>query len=1168
MGTMADSGKRSLPVAVIAFWLVAGAVGASAPAQEKAAVTTDGVDYLRDVKPIFRTHCLRCHGPLKSEAGLRLDTKPLALKGGENGAALAPGQPAASLLWKRVSAGKELRMPPEAAGLSRVEIETLRRWIAAGAVSPEGETPRDPRDHWSYRPVKRPVVPKVGDAQWSQNPVDAFIFRRHQQGQVTPQAVAPRHVLLRRVSLDLIGLPPSSEQLQRFLADESPDAYARAVDRLLASAHYGERWGRHWLDVWRYSDWYGFQKEVRFSQKNIWHWRDWVVESLNADKGYQRMAREMLAGDEIVPFDPENLRATGFLVRNRNTDSREQWIRDTVEHTAKAFLAMTMACVQCHDHPYDPIGQDEYYRYRNIFEPVQVGIDGGGGGPGGLDLAGVARIFDRDRNAATRFYIRGNDKTPDKIRKITPGIPRVIGGWVEPRQVSLPPRARIPHLRKPVAEQTLARLNDNVRRAETAMATAEALMVDFARRLEKPAAAPAKPGGGNLIRDTFTPKRDPRWHTGDGEWAEAPGGGLLQSDVGEEAEGWIEFLPPGGSPREFTLHLVLKLTGDGVARQAGISFDRHEPGGHAEGVFLSAAKNKSGLGFFSESKGERRYADPLFRAFDVPPGREFVIRIHVRDRLINVYVNDVLLQAHRLANRTPGGIRLWTRDASAEFALLQLDRLPGNLAMAPADSIKQFSPSAVLDPADASHRVFFEAIREQAKLKRALQRQELAAHQATWTADAFRLFQAPPREDKQAVATHKKKLEPLAIVAQMAQRRLDVAKAREAKFVADQALVMARSQKRQGPLPGDVGQTIVEQQAKAVVEAEKKVESTAKQLATAVATVEKPSTARYRGLPGSYGSSSGRRLSLAHWVASTKNPLTARVAVNHIWLRHFEQALVTSVFDFGLNGQKPSHPRLLDWLAAELMRPSVVRLVRDGRVAWAAGKPQVKSWSMKHLHRVIVTSRTYRTASTPHENNLTIDPDNRLLWRMPARRMDAETVRDSILSVSGGLDTTLGGPDIPSAEGLSVLRRSLYFHQSPEDQMAFLKLFDAADPAECYQRHRSIVPHQALALFNSEISLVHSRRLARRLSRQFTETTAFIPAAFRRVLSRDVSTAERVICAEFLARREAAYRQAGTVKPSPELVKTAAAPSIDPRVHARENLVHSLFNHHDFVTIK
>ena len=1156
---MVVAGKRT-GVALLLLALVSEPVAAA-----------EGIDYLRDVKPIFKVHCVRCHGPLKSEAELRLDTKALALKGGENGAALVPGQVATSLLLKRVLAEKDTRMPPEGTGLSKPEIETLRAWIAAGAVSPEGETAENPRDHWAYQVVKRPAVPKVDQAEWSQNPVDAFIFSRQQRGQVTPQPTAPRHVLLRRVSLDLIGLPPSSEQLAEFLADKSPDAYDRAVNRLLASPHYGERWGRHWLDVWRYSDWYGFQDQVRFSQKNIWHWRDWVVESLNADKGYQRMAMEMLAGDEIVPFDPGSLRATGFLVRNRNTDSREQWIRDTVEHASKAFLAMTMACVQCHDHPYDPIWHDEYYRYRNIFEPVQVAIDGGGGGPGGVDIAGVARIFDRDRNAATKFYIRGNDKTPDKSRKITPGIPQVIGGWVEPKEVGLPPRARIPHLRKPVAEQTLARLNDNIQQAERAMATAVSLMADFKKRIEKPNGVPEKPGPGNLIRDTFTPKRDQRWRTGAGEWKEMAAGGVRQASVGQDVEGWVEFLPPGGSPLAFTLHVVLKITGGEGAREAGITFDRHEKGGRNEGVFLSAAKNKSGLGFFSEFDGERHYSEPLFRAFEVPVGQEFAIRVHVRDRLINVYVNDVLMQAHQLPARQPGGMRLWTNDASAEFSLLQVDRLSGNLAMAPADSIKLFSPYAALDPADSSHATFFAAVHEQATVKRAVHRQELAAHQAAWTADAFRLFEAPAKEDKAAVEVHKKKLEPLAIVAQLAQRRLAVAKASEAEFLARQELVMARARKQRGPVPGeaaDVVTTDVAQLDKAVADAEKKVESTAKQVAKATEDVEKPSTPRYQGLPGSYGSSSGRRLSLARWVANTKNPLTARVAVNHIWLRHFERALVTSVFEFGLSGETPSHPGLLDWLAAELMQPSMVRSVRDGRVAWTIGKPSAAAWSMKHLHRVIVTSRAYRTSSASNKTNQAVDPDNVLVWRMPPRRMDAETVRDSILSVSGGLDPTLGGPDIPSTDGLSVPRRSLYFHQSPEDQMAFLKLFDGADPAECYQRHVSIVPHQALALFNSEVSLVHSRRLARRLTQQSVETPAFVQAAFRQVLSRDVSSEELVICTGFLEKREAVYRQAKTPKPSADLVKTAAAPSADPRVHARENLVHSLFNHHDFVTIK
>jgi len=1141
----------------------------------------DGIDYLRDVKPIFRTHCVRCHGPLKSEARLRLDTRSLAAKGGENGAALVPGQAAASLLLKRVTAEEETRMPPEGMGLSQAELATLTAWISGGAVAPEDEEPADPRNHWSYQRVRRPAVP-AAEGEWSHNPIDAFIARGHVRGGVAAAKQASPEVLLRRASLDLIGLPPSVEQLQSLQADPSPAAYARAVDSLLESPHYGERWGRHWLDVWRYSDWYGFQSEVRFSQKNMWHYRDWVVESLNADKGYERMAMEMLAGDEMTPFEIGALRATGFLVRNRNTDSREQWIRDTVEHTAKAFLAMTIACVQCHDHPYDPIWHDEYYRYRNIFEPVQVAIDSGGGGPDGIDLAGVARIFDRDQNAATSFYIRGNDKTPDKTRKITPGIPQVIGGWVEPSSVGLPPEARVPPLRPAVADQTLERLNHNISAAEEAMATAMALKADFQKRLEAPGVPPEKPGPGNRIRDTFAPKRSPAWRTGAGAWAELPQGGLAQTQVGEDVEGWLEFTPPGGSPLEFTLHAVLKITGGESTREAGITFDRHDKGGRNEGVYLTASEDRAGLGFFSVFDGERHDSDPLFRAFDVPLGREFALRIHVRGQLINVYVNDVLLAAHKLPAREPGGIRLWTCDASAEFSLLQLDSLPGNLAMAPADSIKQFSPTAELDAAHASHTAFFDAIHELARLRRATQRGELASFQGTLAAERVRLYDVPLREDLEGVAAHKKKVAPLAIVAQMAQRGLAVAKAREAKFLAEQSLVVAKGRRQSGLPPGvaaDAKAAMLQLLAKAVTDAENKAKATSQQLTTSLETLEKPSTAAYSGLPGQYGSSSGRRLSLARWVADARNPLTARVAVNHIWLRHFGRALVTSVFEFGLSGERPSHPELLDWLASELVEPSMEPVGGRGPVAWKKGSPESRPWSMKHLHRLIVTSRAYRSASSPLEKPLATDPDNILVWRMPSRRMDAETVRDSILSVAGGLDPTLGGPDIASSDGLKVPRRSLYFHQSPEDQMAFLKLFDGADPAECYQRHVSIVPHQALALFNSEISLVHARRLARKLTveesakksgKPGTPVAAqvFVERAFRQVLSRDVTTAEAAICLEFLVSRTAAYTQAKTPRPPQALSKSGAAPSADPALHARENLVHSLFNHHDFVTIK
>lgn len=1121
------------------------------------ALAADKVEYERDVKPILRAHCFRCHGPLKTESGLRLDTKALALKGGENGPALVPRDTDNSRILQRITGDDASRMPPEGAPLSQAEIGTLKTWIAGGAVSPADEVAEDPRAHWAYQPIQRAAVPAIEEGNWSLNPIDAFIAHRHRQENITPRPVAARHVLLRRVSLDLTGLPPSRKELREFLADTSPAAYQRAVDRLLASPHYGERWGRHWLDVWRYSDWYGFQNEVRFSQKNIWHWRDWVVDSLNSDKGYQRMVMEMLAGDEIVPFDPANLRATGFLVRNRNTDSREQWIRDTVEHTAKAFLALTMGCVQCHDHPYDPVWHDEYYRFRNIFEPVQVGIDSGGGGAGGIDLAGVARIFDRNKNAATRFYLRGNDRTPDKSRKIIAGVPQVLGNWREPSEVHLPALARIPHLRKPVAEQTIARLQDNIEQGRRAVTTAVSFLAETKRRLVTDSVDASKPATDTLLVETFRPKRNDGWREGPGQWEET-NGGLAQTSTGDEQVCWLEFRPGGGPLQDFTLRVRFRLTGGKQQRSAGISFDRTERKRRSEGLFLTANPDKPGLGFYSEYNGDRTYSDKLHRDFPVSLDRDYVLRVDARERLVNVYVNDVLQQAYQVGSRQPGAFRLWTVDGAAEFFHLRIDPLPADVPMAPADSITLFSPIARLDKSDPTHLSFADVVVEQARRTLEIRKTELASHQATWAADTWKFLEAPPPEDDlTAVETHRARHEELAILAQQAQRQLALSKTRETLFLAEQSLAAATIRAKQAN-----GED--EKLVKALADVKKTFAKTRSQLEAAEKATREPGTPRYSGLSGSYGSSSGRRLSLARWVADEKNPLTARVAVNHIWLRHFGQALVPTVFNFGLSGKKPSHPQLLDWLSVELREPSQV-LSKKSR-GWVPGKPVAPPWSMKHLHRLLVTSRTYRSASSPDASNLDSDPDNVWLWRMPAQRMDAETVRDSVLAVAGTLDRTLGGPDLPTADGMSVARRSLYFHHSPENRMTFLKLFDGADPAECYHRHVSIIPHQALALFNSELSVVQSRKLTRQMSPASSDTDTFIQAAFEQVLSRQPSEKERTICHGFLSTREAVYRSAG--RPVPENSPDADSPAADPRLHARENLVHALLNHHDFVTIK
>ncbi len=268
------------------------------------------------------------------------------------------------------------------------------------------------------------------------NPIDAFIAAEHESRGLTPRPEASRPVLLRRLYLDLTGLPPTPDELHAFLDDESADAYEKVVDRLLASPRYGERWGRHWMDVWRYSDWAGWGKQVRDSQPHIWHWRDWIVESLNRDKPYDRMIVEMLAADEASPDDLDALRATGYLARNFKLLSREKWMQDVVDHTGQAFLGVTLGCARCHDHMYDPILQKDYYQVRAIFEPHQVRIDRV---PGVLDTAkdGIPRAYDAQLDAKTLLFVRGDDRNPTG-KPLAPGVPESLGGSFDVKPVTLP----------------------------------------------------------------------------------------------------------------------------------------------------------------------------------------------------------------------------------------------------------------------------------------------------------------------------------------------------------------------------------------------------------------------------------------------------------------------------------------------------------------------------------------------------------------------------------------------------------------------------------------------------------------------------------------------------------------------------------------------------------
>ena len=442
------------------------------------------VDYVTQVKPILVARCYACHSALRKKSGLRLDTVAALIQGGDAGPAIEPGNSRASYLMEMLTGDSGTRMPPESEGspLTAEQIELFRKWIDEGAHAP-AETPQpDPREHWAYHPPARPEVPRVQNAAWVRNPIDSFVAQGQEKLLLTPVPEADKATLLRRVYLDLIGLPPTREELSAYLANDSPSAYEDVVDRLLASPQYGERWARHWMDVWRYSDWSGYKEEVRESCRHIWRWRDWIVESLNADKGYDRMALEMLAGDEIAPTDPDTLRATGFLVRDWYKFNRDVWLQATVEHTGKAFLGVTLNCCRCHDHKFDPISQLEYYRFRSIFEPYNLRTERM---PGEAELTknGLSRACDLTAEMPTYLLERGDERRPNKDIVITPGTPEVFGSSLKVEPIELPVLAYYPALQEFALQEDLANAASQIVVAKNLLASSEHAVVAAQRSL-------------------------------------------------------------------------------------------------------------------------------------------------------------------------------------------------------------------------------------------------------------------------------------------------------------------------------------------------------------------------------------------------------------------------------------------------------------------------------------------------------------------------------------------------------------------------------------------------------------------------------------------------------------------------------------------------------------
>ncbi|MFQ5731652.1 MAG: DUF1549 domain-containing protein, partial [Planctomycetaceae bacterium] len=368
--------RRTIRIAVCAAALAGLCAADDAPAADAprapAFTPPQLADFERRVRPLLLKRCGRCHGARKQEGGLRLDSRGAVLKGGESGPAVRPGQPQRSLLIDAVRREGDVKMPPDEK-LTKAEVSTLTQWVKAGLPWTPGDAPgqtrRDGKSHWAFQPLRPVSVPVTQNRNWGANAIDAFVLARLEAAGLRPSPPADRRTLIRRATFDLIGLPPSPAEVDRFLADTSPGAFAKVVDRLLASPRYGERWGRHWLDVARYADNKGY---VFFEEKTFpwaYTYRDYVIRSFNDDLPYDRFILEQLAADQLQPpRDRRSLAALGFLtLGDRFSNNLHDVTDDRIDVVTRGLLGLTVTCARCHDHKFDPVGQDDYYALYGVF---------------------------------------------------------------------------------------------------------------------------------------------------------------------------------------------------------------------------------------------------------------------------------------------------------------------------------------------------------------------------------------------------------------------------------------------------------------------------------------------------------------------------------------------------------------------------------------------------------------------------------------------------------------------------------------------------------------------------------------------------------------------------------------------------------------------------------
>ncbi len=1055
--------RRGLPLGLLLAVLL--------PARAQEAPDARGVEFFeKKIRPVLVERCYRCHGadPGKVKGGFRLDTREGLLHGGDSGPAVVPGAPERSLLIKAIRyTDPSLRMPPGKKRLSPQEVADFEEWVKRGLLDPRTQAAArpapGPETRWAFQPPKEPPLPHVRQEGWVHNPIDRFILAGLEAKGLHPAPPADKHPLLRRVTFDLTGLPPTPAELDAFLADKSPEAFAHVVDRLLASPRYGERWGRHWLDLTRYTD--------DFAE--AWRYRDWVVRAFNDDLPYDQFVRQQIAGDLLPARSPGAMNADGIVATTLLTigpwggiDRKKRMadiVDDQIDTVGRTFLGLTLACARCHDHKFDPIPTRDYYGLAGIFYSTRV-------------------FTDKEYLSHGAHRLRIPLVPPSEVEKHRRHMARVqeaekkLNDAVEERYTAFS-RSLLPQ----AGRYLLAAWEYQHRPADQASLSAE----DWAAKRGLHAFAVAA-WVAYLGNDHFhnygllkIPVQDYDGEPGVQVWgahAERPWWGVNTNRADVPIETWV--LPPrsvsmnpgveGGavawkSPITGRVKVTGRLTDADPLDGAGVSWAVDLTAGRTRHELSSADMPNGGDWTLDRGRHPERLA-----AIDVKAGDVVSLQIWLRQGDAHYDITNVAFKITRLD--APGEWDLG-RDVMDNF--LASNPHPdsqGNAGVWAFYDLAGSGRRTRMPATDAALDAWYRAPSgDRAALAKAAWDFQQAVDAAGADGPLARDLTGPRSPFWVRARDDAKYLSPEA-QADLARRAADV----EVLKAQTPPLPCAHGVQEGGAcyslFPG-IGDARIHVRGSY----EQLGPRVPRHLPSVLAGDHQPPITRGSG-----------RLELANWLASPDNPLTARVMVNRIWQHHFGEGIVRTPSNFGRLGTPPTHPELLDYLAR--------RFVESG-------------WSAKAMHRLILLSAAYQQSSRPPPETLRADPNNLLFGRLNRQRLEAEAVRDSLLAVSGCFDTRPGGP----ADGdHSSARRMLYLRSSRSDKSSFGPLFDAADPwMHVDRRNVSTVAPQALFLMNDpQVTSWVSRLAGRPRIAGLAKPEDRIRALYRLLFAREPSAEE------------------------------------------------------------